>query len=490
MSELSYDIEYEFMDSKNFYKPNDLAKFYEFLQYKIDHSDPYDILVLADDDAMRFWINYRDKLFGDLPTVFLGINNITDAEKAYEQGEAVGIAEVPDYVSNFKLMHQLFPDKKNVIAVMDRSITSRGEYALFQSASEDYSKFSYSIINTMDYSEKGLCDALSKVDSDSILLYLDFLEDGDGNIYTERTASKLLYENAPNIPVFRVGSSNLSGGIIGGIVYSHYDAGKLAGEMITQIVNGFPMTRIAMVSDPITMSIFDQNILDEYGIKETDLPQGSVVLNEHPSLRRFYRENTALSNMIILVVIMMIVIIGILFFSNYRRERLINQDFLTQMPNRLFINAKSQSVIDRREPFGIMMMDVDHFKSINDTLGHPIGDELLVEVAKRLKAQSSNQLFIARIGGDEFMALILGKNIARADQICKQIHASVCEPYMLSSGPLNITASLGCALYPNHTDDPSKVMSYADAALYEIKERGRNGYQLFHPTLIKHLQKI
>ena len=489
LGSLSYDIDYEFMDSKNFYSSSDLKKFYDFIDYKISHSSHYDIIVLSDDNALRFWKNYRSKLFKDIPTVFLGINNVADAEAADQTEGVTGVAEVPDYVESYKLMHSLFPKRTNVVAVVDGSITGRGEYALFTSTSGDYPEFKYSVINTADYSHNGLIEALHKLDDDDIILYLDFLEDGDGTLYTERSASALLYDNAPAVPIFRVSSANIGYGVLGGIVYSHYDAGVIAGEMVAKIASGTPIGDIPMVETPITTSIFDQNIMDQFSIKSTQIPEGTTIVNEHPSLIKFYRENTLLANLILLVILLMIIIIGILFMSNRRREKLINQDFLTQMPNRLYINAKIQQTIDKREPFGLIMMDVDHFKTINDTLGHPIGDELLIEVARRLKRLSSGQLQIARIGGDEFNALILGKNIAKADEICNTILKAVKEEYNLSSGPLSITASIGCALYPNHTDDPTRVMSYADAALYEVKERGRNGYQLFHPTLAKHLFK-
>ena len=489
LGSMSYDIDYEFMDSKNFYHPEDLRQFYDFIDYKVTHSDPYNLVVLSDDNALRFWKNYRGKLFKDIPTVFLGINNLVDAQTADEMEQVTGIAEVPDYIASFQLMHDMFPDRKRVVAVVDGSITGRGEYALFQETSADYSAFTYSVINTADYSRNGLIEALQKLTDDDIILYLDFLEDGDGNIYTERTASTLLYENAANVPIFRVSSANVGYGVLGGIVYSHYDAGVLAGKMAAKIADGTPLSDIPMVDEPITTSIFDQDIMDKFHLSLRDLPEGSTIINEHPSLIKFYKENTLLSNLILIIIAMMIAIITILFMSNRRRERLINQDFLTQMPNRLYINAKLRQTIDRREAFGLLMMDVDHFKTINDTLGHPIGDELLIEVAKRLKKLSSGHLQIARIGGDEFMALLLGKSVNEAEAICQRILASIKEEYLLSSGPLNITASLGCALYPNHTDDPTKVMNYADAALYEVKERGRNGYQLFHPTLKKYLTK-
>ena len=489
LGDLSCDIEYEFMDSKKFYNPSDLKEFYHFIDYKISRSKSYDLIIISDDNALRFWKNCRKQLFDDIPTVFLGINNYNDASAADKMDHVTGIAEVADYKANFDLMHQLFPDRTHVIAIVDSSITGRGEYSLFHSHSAEYSTFTYSVINTMDYSKQGLIDALSRIGSDSIILYLDFLEDGDGNLYTERTASAFLHDHTDHVPIFRVSTSNVTQGVLGGIVYSHKDAGILAGQMTTKIANGIPLSDIPMVSDPITLPIFDQNAMDEFNLSISDLPEGSIILNEHPSLIKFYRENTLLSNLIIIIILMMIIIITILYLENKRRERLINQDFLTQMPNRLYINAKTQQIIDKRDAFGILMMDVDHFKTINDTLGHPIGDELLIEVAKRLKSLSNNHLLIARIGGDEFMALLLGKSLQNADAICSNVLTTVKKEYMLSTGPLSITASLGCALYPNHTNDPTKVMSLADAALYEVKELGRNGYQLFHPSLAKHLKK-
>lgn len=486
---LSYDIDYEFMDSKNFYHSSDLQKFYSFIDYKISNSSHYDLIVLSDDNALRFWKNYRNKLFKDIPTVFLGINNLNDAIGADQMDAVTGVAEVADYMGNYKLMHKLFPKRTNVVAVVDGSITGRGEYALFTSTSAEYPDFNYSVINTADYSRSGLIDVLHKLDDDDMILYLDFLEDGDGTLYTERSASQLLYDNAPDVPIFRISTAYIGYGVLGGIVYSHYDAGLIAGEMAAKIAAGTPIADIPMVDTPITTPIFDQSAMDRFSIRQNQLPEGSTIINEHPSLIRFYRENTLLASLILLIIALMIVIIVILFMSNRRRERLINQDFLTQMPNRLYINAKTQQTIDKREPFGLIMMDVDHFKTINDTLGHPIGDELLIEVARRLRRLSSGQLQIARIGGDEFIALILGKNLSRADEICNTILKSVKDEYQLSTGPLSITASIGCALYPNHTDDPTRVMGYADAALYEVKERGRDGYQLFHPSLAKHLFK-
>ncbi len=476
---ISYDIDYEFMDSKKFYTQKDIEAFYDYLQYKMQRVLPYDLIVVCDDNALRFWRNYQSELFGETPMIFLGINNVKDAEMVAELPYVTGIAEIADYQSNYELMHHLFPKRTKVVAVVDGSVTGNGEYALFLETSAAYPVFEYSVINTGDYSGEGLKRAFQKIGPDTIILYLDFLEDADGTIYTERTASTLIYENAPDTPIFRISTANMGYGVLGGIIYSHKDAGIRAGEMAVEILKGKSPEELPLVTDTFASPLFDQALLDRFHIKGDALPEGSKILNEHWSLKKFYLENTLLANMILLVIFLLTSFIAILFYMFWKRDQLTKQDFLTKMPNRLYINERMKKAIEKRETYGIVMIDVDHFKTINDTLGHPVGDELLISVAGRLKGLSSSRLKIARIGGDEFMALILGDKTEEAEEICREIQKKIKLPHNLSTGPMNITASIGCALYPLHTEDPNRVLHLADEALYEVKEEGRDGYRVY-----------
>lgn len=481
LGSLAYDIDYEFMDSKKFYKPDDLQQFYSYLNYKISRSDEYNLVVTFDDNALRFWRNYHDDLFPDTPMIFLGVNNVADAETVAEQeSNATGIAEIPDYLGSFELMHKLFPNRTKVVAVVDSSVTGNGEYALFMDTSEEYPDLEYSVINSGDYSKDGLKKALQRLDEDTMIMYLDFLEDADGNLYNERSAVELLNENAPEIPKFRVSSYISGNGVLGGLIYSHYDAGYKAGEMAVDIAKGMDVSDIPLVEDSFSTAMFEQDQMDLYDITYRDLPDNSTIHNEHQTMITFYRDNPLLSNMILLVLSLLIVIIFILLYNNNRRQQLINQDFLTKMPNRLYINNKLQTVIDQKKPFGILMIDVDHFKTINDTLGHPVGDELLISVALRLKELSNRSLQIARIGGDEFMAILLDDNVENAEKVCETIQSTIKTDYSLTSGPLMITASMGCATFPDNTSDPTKVMNLADSALYDVKEAGRDGFKLYN----------
>ena len=140
--------------------------------------------------------------------------------------------------------------------------------------SKKYPEFTYSHIITQDYSKKGIADTLNKLGDDDIILYLDFLVDGDGNLYTERSAPAFVSENVNNVPIFRVSSINISNGVLGGIVYSHYDAGVCAGKMAVQILNGTDPSDIEVVKEPFNTVVFDQNMMDIFHIKEDMLPEG------------------------------------------------------------------------------------------------------------------------------------------------------------------------------------------------------------------------
>lgn len=166
-------------------------------------------------------------------------------------------------------------------------------------------------------------------------------------------------------------------------------------------------------------------------------------------------------------------------------------DALTGLGNRhqldicLRHNISQASARGENDHFALLFIDLDGFKTINDTLGHSIGDELLIEVTRRLKASLRQNDIAIRMGGDEFLVIADGLRTAEAAApLCRKLLSAVAEPIETSIGQtVRITASIGIALFPEHADSADELIRAADTAMYEAKENGRNGHAIFSRNL-------
>ena len=163
-------------------------------------------------------------------------------------------------------------------------------------------------------------------------------------------------------------------------------------------------------------------------------------------------------------------------------------DELTGLPNRAYLMDRLQQAIAHAQRhnalMAIIMIDLDHFKKINDSLGHPVGDSLLKEVARRLQQCIRQEDTVARLGGDEFIMLVADFNhhqsaITHISQIAQQVNHILKQHYLIDGHPLMLSCSCGIALCPDNGDTVDLLIKHADTALYKAKEKGRDNYQFF-----------
>ncbi len=169
-------------------------------------------------------------------------------------------------------------------------------------------------------------------------------------------------------------------------------------------------------------------------------------------------------------------------------EYLAHHDPLTTLPNRLLFNARLHHALEHAErnrlTLAVIFLDLDRFKNINDSLGHPAGDLLLQQVADRLRHCVRTEDTVARIGGDEFTILLEGLGEpANAATVANKILLGFSEPFELEGRDQFVTASIGISVYPRDGRDNARLLRNADTAMYLVKEQGRNSYAFYAEQL-------
>lgn len=170
-----------------------------------------------------------------------------------------------------------------------------------------------------------------------------------------------------------------------------------------------------------------------------------------------------------------------------RISNLAYHDELTNLPNRSLLRDRVEQAVAtasrERATLALLFLDLDHFKNINDSLGHATGDRLLQEVASRLLRSVRRSDTVGRLGGDEFLMLLPEANADDAAHVAQKVLEECIRPFALDDHNLAVTPSIGIAMYPRDGSDYDELLKKADTAMYRAKDEGRNGYRFFTPEM-------
>nr|WP_304216991.1 sensor domain-containing diguanylate cyclase [Fredinandcohnia onubensis] len=173
--------------------------------------------------------------------------------------------------------------------------------------------------------------------------------------------------------------------------------------------------------------------------------------------------------------------------------RLAYQDALTGLPNRRAFMEQLTQLLKSSEKekirFGLMFIDLDGFKQVNDTLGHDGGDILLKQVSYYFKKCVADKGIVARLAGDEFIVLLDNANQEESIRVADSIIESLNSPIIIFGKKVRVTPSIGIALYPQHGLEATELMNHADMAMYQAKQQGKNNFQLYNPYSLKEIIK-
>ena len=482
-------LDYEFMDTKRVDDEESLRLFHDSLKYRMEHVEPYDAVILGDDAALLFAMEYQEELFDGIPLIFEGVNDDDLVAGALENPYITGVIEKLSVEKNIELGLAINPDAKRVVAVLDDTLTGEAERERFYSYEDKFPDLIFSEINSSELPTSRLRQAMRSVSQDSILIYIMMAEDASGKKYTNQEALELLASLA-NVPVLRMVEGGIGTGVLGGNVVSMYESGRLAAQMAMDIINGADISEMEVVIDSPNVYWVDAQVMERFNIAYSVLPEGATIYNE--SISFFQRYKAVLIPGMIVLVVLVVLILGVCV-DNLRRRKLLDQlesarktietasqhDFLTGISNRSKFMSDLTQLTAEKVPCTVIMMDIDDFKHINDSMGHTAGDEALQQVAQRMKEMESQILTPYRYAGDEFIMILRSsqdKIVEKTAYQCRQIFT---KPFVLNKTKTKICGSIGIASYPKDTEDMEELVIYADAAMYQVKKNGKNDFAFY-----------
>ncbi|WP_313134819.1 ABC transporter substrate binding protein [Anaerocolumna sp.] len=511
-------LDIEYMDTKRFDTQENVHLFYNTLKYKLDHLESYDAVIAGDDNALQFVMDYQEELFYKMPVIFLGINDLARGKKAAEDDYITGIVEETSIKDNIDLGIRLNPKASRIVAIVDNTLTGVGNKEQFYSYEKAYDNLLFEDINTSEYTFKELEEVLERIDQDTIVLYFSMYSDKTGKYLTIEEACEILAAHT-KVPILRSEVGGIGLGILGGRMVSYYDAGKIAGNMVLSVFQGTPVKDINMIEESPNRYMFDYQVLQKYNINKKMLPEDSIILNRTFT---YLEENKDFLIKALFVITVLFIIIAILLYDNRKQRRmerklqesheelsqtfeeltateeelraqyetiekhardiehLAQHDYLTDLPNRLSFNERLRNEIDSGKQGAILLLDIDNFKEVNDTLGHVYGDKLLQSISERLLNLSDDTVFVSRFGGDEFLILIA--NEEKKERIEAYIHKILIQfkkALDLDYKEYFVNFSIGISMYPKDSSDADRLIMNVDTAMYAAKREGRNNYKFY-----------
>ena len=532
-NKITMDIEY--MDAKRFDKPEDVENFYKLLAYKINKLQPYDVIVVGDDNALQFALDYQEELFQEIPIVFLGINDFDRANLAVNRGSFSGVIEKVPLEENIELALSFNPKATKVVGIVDNTLTGIGDKRQFYNMASLFPDLIFETINSSEYTLGDVAYKLSMLEDDTIILYQSMFVDKNGVQLTIEEASAFIYKNT-KVPVYRTAIGGVGEGLLGGIRVSYSDSGRVAARMVVDILNGASIENIDMIDESPKQYFFDYNIIKEYEINENLIPEDAIIINREIG---FYEENKEYVLGAAILVLLLLTISVVLAIDNVKirkaekelmesneelavtyeeltaqeeelraqyntigenleniqelnkkNDKLARYDYLTNLPNRNEFSNIIKKEINKNRPFAVMLLDIDNFKKINDSLGHVYGDEILKEVANRFREIMDEKVFISRFGGDEFLILVTEEDEEEKIQVyIKKINEVFEKSFIQGMKENHLSCSIGVTLYPKDDLDLNQLMMNADTAMYKVKQNGRNNYLFYNDEMKKELKK-
>ncbi|MCI4626509.1 MAG: response regulator [Candidatus Magnetoovum sp. WYHC-5] len=396
-------IYYEYVWAKQVVETEDYyKKLYEIYKLKFVNIK-FNVIIISDNDAFNFIKQYRNKLFPDTPIVFCGVNNLEPSElNGYDF--FTGVNEKSSFESNIALILKLHPLTKHVVIVTDTTVTGRVIREKMEKVIDRYKELDFTFYQDVKMSD--IQKTVNRLQFDSVVLYAVFARDREGYFY-EYDDSISLISKASSRPVYGLWDFSLGHGIVGGLLVSAYFQGKTAGEMAIRILDGEDVKKIPIIMDSPNKYMFDFNQMDRFGIKPSDIPNDSIIINLPETLYGKYKSIIWWIIFIILNFMLVVLILTVLIRRRTAQLKLSNARLQKEIEERIKIEEALREAKEVAEKANTMKSDF--LASMSHEIRTPLNAILgMASVLSEtpLTAEQSQYVHIFSAAGENLLGII------------------------------------------------------------------------------------
>ncbi len=413
------NLDVEFMDSKRLNDDISRKYFQQLLAYKLSRRNPYDLVMVSDDNAFNFVLEHQSALFPQTPVVFLAVNNAAKAYTMDSNAWVTGVVEAVSVAETMHLMRSLHPTLKRVVVPVDTTPSGHADRAMIAYVEKLFPDLEFQVLSLGDLSWKELGRRLQGLGTDTTVLRLTSFRDRDGRVLDYAEAVRLMVEHS-SVPVYALRETEVIAGALGGYVVSHREQGRHAALMAERVLRGTPISTIPVMRRSPNRPVFHYAGLTQFGISPASVPEHSIVFQAPVGFVKKY------AGLVLATLVVIVLLLGFAAYLMWQiRTRQRAEEALRESERRFRDYFKFQSI-------GLAITTPDkRFAEVNDKLCDIMGysrEELLnmswTELSTSEDLKHNLDLFERAVAG-EIDDYYLEKRFLRQDRKSVDVHLSV-----------------------------------------------------------------
>ena len=295
------NIKIEYMNSSNINLEENELRFYDLVKMNLENYNNYDAIIVGDDEALEFTLKYREDIFKGIPIVFLGIQRTDLIRKAFEFEGISGVRELESVEENIDLIKKLHSNIENIIFLNDC-----GEN-FYPDLVEKNPQFNFGELITNELSIDEFRKVISELEENTAIISLYPNHFKDREWLNTQDINKMIAELNPNIPVYSILNYSIGTGSIGGKVIKHFEQGRLAGQIVLQLLEGKDEEEVYIGYDLANKHVFDYNVLKNFNIRISSLPDNSEIINNPLNIIKEYKSVFIITCIMFLTLLLLVI---------------------------------------------------------------------------------------------------------------------------------------------------------------------------------------